>query len=140
LIERLGKKIGGAAADGFESTFEGVLRGHENDVNAGVATQRAREKFVGIRHIEVNAGKHQAAAAEANQAQCFFGIAGAHGFVAHVHDERIQRVTFRGIVVKNAGRHGTAYGRSIGGFVSGVAHDERTGTGCAKGEESVSLR
>ena len=68
LVDRPGKKIGGPAADGLESGFQGVFGGHQNHVNPGVAAESAGQEFVGIVGVQMNAGKDQAAAADTNQA------------------------------------------------------------------------
>ena len=135
MVERLGKKISGAAANGLEGGFQRVFSGHQDQVNAGIAAKRAGQEFVAIRGIEADAGKHEAAAAQTDQAECLFGIAGANGLIAHIGDERVERIALGGVVVENTRRQSAANGGDFNGFVRGVSHAMERGNRCAKGNE-----
>jgi|SRR3974377_2256663 len=135
MIDGLGKKICRAPADRFERSLKGVLGGHENEMDAGIATERAGEEFVGFLRFKMDAGENQAATPESNEAECLFGITGANRFIAHIGDERVERIALGGIVVENARRQGAADGGDFNGFVGGVGHAYDRGNKCAKGNE-----
>ena len=88
VIDGFGKEIGGAAADGLESVVEGVIGGHDNEVDAGITAQRTVKKLKGVGILQVNAGQDKAGAARADEAQSFLGVAGGDGLIAHVRNKR----------------------------------------------------
>ncbi len=102
VIDGLGKKIGGAAANSFESGVESVTRSHDQDVQARIATQGAIKEVVGVGRVEMDAGEDEATTAEANEAKSFLSITSGNGFIPHIGDYGIESVTLRGVVVKNA--------------------------------------
>ena len=84
MIDRFGEEISGATANGLEGVVEGVIGGHDNEVDAGIAAQRPVQKLKGIRIPHMNAGQYESGAPRADQAQSFLGVAGGDGLIAHV--------------------------------------------------------
>jgi len=134
MIDRFGEEIGGAAANGLESVVERVIGGHDNEVDAGIAAERTVQKLKGIRILHMNAGQDEARASRADEAQSFLGVAGGDGLIAHIRDQRGERVALEGFVVKNARRERGAKGCDFNRFISCVSHDEGRGNTCAKGD------
>ncbi len=84
MIDRFGEEIGGAATNGFESVVQGVFGGHDNDVDAGIAAERAVKKLKGIRILHMNAGQDEAGASRPDETQSFLRVARGKGLIAHV--------------------------------------------------------
>ncbi len=135
MVERLGEEVSGAAADGFESGLEGILRGHDDEVDAGVAAQGAIEEVKGIGIFKVQVGEDQAAAAHADKAESLFGVAGGDGIVAHVGDQGVESIALGRVAVEDAGSEGGVEGGDVYGFVSCVCHARHRGNRCAKRED-----
>ena len=73
-IDGLRQKIGGAAADGFESGFQGVFRGDHDDIYAGIAAEHGVEECIGVRTGKMDVGDEQAAGAGLHQGKGFFRV------------------------------------------------------------------
>ncbi|MGB9468657.1 MAG: hypothetical protein WBQ59_04850 [Candidatus Acidiferrum sp.] len=101
-------------------------------MDSRIASQCTRKKFVRIMRLQVDAGKHQPAAAHADEPESFLRIARGNGFISHIKDEGAERVALGRVIVKNAGRKGRAWGGDFDGFVGSGSHAKKTGNNCAK--------
>jgi hypothetical protein len=106
-IDGFGKKVGGAAANGFQGGIEGVFAGDDDDVQAGIGAQGAVQELVALGAGGVDVGNHQAAAATAHRRQGFVGIGRGDRLVAQFGDQGRQPVQLHRIVFEQAGREGT---------------------------------
>src|SRR5271157_33878 len=102
MIHGFGQKVGGAAANGFQRVVQRVVGGHDNDVQAGIAAQRAVQKLKGLRILQMNAGQDQAAATGADKAESFLRIARGDGLIAEIGNQRGERIALEGFVVIDA--------------------------------------
>jgi hypothetical protein len=132
MIDRFGEEIGGAAANGLESVVQGVIGGHDDEVDAGIAAERAVKKLKGSRILHMNAGQDEAGASRADETQSFLGVASGDGLIAYVRNQRGERIALEGFVVKNARGERGVKSCDFYRFISCVSHDQGRGNKCAK--------